>query len=76
MRVSLIIKPNSKHREEVVTNDDGSLTVYTKQPAVEGKANESVIKLAAKHFSVSKSQVSIVCGQTSKHKIVDVEYDS
>lgn len=73
MRVSLIIKPNSKHREEVVTNDDGSLTVYTKQPAVEGKANESVIKLVAKHFSVSKSQVSIVRGQTSKSKTIRIE---
>ena len=76
MRINLIIKPNSKHREEVVMNDDGGLMVYTKQLAVEGKANESVIKLVAKHFSVSKSQVSIVCGQTSKHKIVDVDYDS
>jgi uncharacterized protein (TIGR00251 family) len=73
MRVNLIIKPNSKHREEVVTNDDGSLTVYTKQPAVEGKANESVIKLVARHFSVSKSQVSIVRGQTSKRKTISIE---
>lgn len=73
MRVSLIIKPNSKHREEVVTNDDGSLTVYAKQPAVEGKANESVIKLVAKQFGVSKSRVSIVRGHSSKQKTISIE---
>lgn len=73
MRVNLIIKPNSKHREEVVTNDDGSLTVYTKQPAVEDKANESVIKLVAKHFGVSKSQVGIVRGHSSKRKTISIE---
>ena len=72
MQVSFTIKPNSKHREEVVVNDDDSLTVYTKQPAVEGKANQAAILLLAKHFGVSKSQVVIVRGHTSKHKVVEI----
>lgn len=72
MQISFVIKPNSKHREEVVANDDGTLTVYTKQPAVEGKANESAIRLVAKHFGVSKSQAIIVRGQTSRHKTIQI----
>ena len=73
MKITITIKPGSKHREEVVVNDDGSLTVYTKQPAVEGKANEAAIRLVAKHFGVSKTQVAILRGHTARHKTFQVE---
>ena len=72
MQVTFVIKPNSKHREEVVTNSDGTLTVYTKQPAVEGKANESAVRLVAKHFGVSKTHVTIIRGHTSRNKTVQI----
>jgi hypothetical protein len=39
---------------------------------VEGKANEAVIKLLARHFKVPKSAVKIVVGLTGRTKIVDV----
>ena len=35
MKISVHIKPNSRHREEVVKNDDDALTVYVKAPAIE-----------------------------------------
>ena len=53
MKISVHLKPNSRHREEVVMNDDGSLTVYTKAPAIEGRANLATVKLLAKYFGVS-----------------------
>lgn len=73
MKVSVIIKPNSKHREEVVTSDDGSLLVFTKEPAIEGRANKAAIKLIANHYRVSKSRVTLKQGQTSKYKVFEVE---
>lgn len=72
MRVTVIIKPNSKHREEVVIGDDGSLTVFTKAPAIEGRANEAAVRLLAKHYGVNRSQVSLVRGHTSKQKVFEI----
>lgn len=73
MKISAKIKPNSRHREEVVPNDDGSLTVYTKAPAVEGRANAAAAKLLAKHFGVAPSKVKLVRGATSKYKVFEID---
>ena len=73
MRISVLLKPNSRHREEVITNDDGSLTIYTKAPAVEGRANAAAAKLLAKHFGVAPSKVKLVRGAASKYKVFEVD---
>ena len=73
MKVSVHIKPNSHHREEVVKNDDDTLTVYIKAPAIEGRANAAAIKLLAKHFKVASSKVKLVRGATSKYKIFEID---
>ena len=73
MKVSVHIKPNSRHREEVVKNDDDTLTVYIKAPAIEGRANAAAIKLLAKHFKVASSEVKLVRGATSKYKIFEID---
>ena len=73
MKISVHLKPNSRHREEVVANDDGSLTVYTKAPAIEGRANMAAAKLLAKHFSVAPSKVKLVRGATSKYKVFEID---
>ena len=73
MKISVHIKPNSRHREEVVKNDDDTLTVYVKAPAIEGQANAAAIKLLAKHFKVASSKVKLVHGATSKYKIFEID---
>lgn len=72
MKISAKIKPNSRHREEVVANDDGSLVVYTKAPAIEGRANLAAIKLVAKHYGVAPSRVKLVRGATSRNKVFEI----
>lgn len=72
MKISVHLKPNSRHREEVVPNDDGSLTVYTKAPAVEGRANLAAVKLLAKHFGVPSSKIKLLRGAASKYKIFEI----
>ena len=72
MKISTRLKPNSRHREEVVANDDGSLIVYTKAPAIEGRANAAAVKLLAKHFGVAPSKVKLVRGATSKYKVFEI----
>ncbi len=73
MKISVHLKPNSRHREEVVAGDNGSLTIYTKAPAIEGRANLAAVKLLAKHFGVAPSKVKLVRGATSKYKVFEVD---
>lgn len=72
MKVFVFLKPNSRHREEVVANDDGSLTIYTKAPAIEGRANLAAVKLVAKYYGVTPSRVKLVRGTTSRNKMFEI----
>lgn len=73
MKISVHLKPNSRHREEVVVGDDGLLTVYIKAPAIEGRANMAAVKLLVKHFGVSSSKVKLVRGAASKYKVFEID---
>ena len=73
MKISVHLKPNSRHREEVVVGDDGVLTIYTKAPAIEGRANVAAVKLLAKYFGVAPSKVKLLRGAASKYKVFEVD---
>lgn len=73
MKVTALVKPNAKHREGVLEASDGTLVVYTKEPAAEGKANIAIIRLAAKHFGVTKSQVKLLHGKTTRYKVLEID---
>ena len=75
MKIPAHLKPNSRHREEVVVGSDGTYIIYTKAPAIEGRANVAAIKLLAQYFGVSKSQARLLRGVTSKHKVFDIGGD-
>ena len=72
MKISAKIKPNSRHREDVVANDDGSLTIYAKAPAIEGRANLAAVKLVAKYYGVTSSWVKLVRGVASRNKVFEI----
>jgi len=59
-------------KSEIVGAHDGALKVRIAAPPVDGAANAELIKVLAKTFSVSKTQVEIVGGQTSKTKQVKI----
>jgi UPF0235 protein mflv_3569 len=73
MKIPTTIKPNSRHREEVVVGSDGTYIIYTKAPVIEGRANAAAIKLLAKYFGVPQSRVRLVRGATSKHKVFNID---
>ncbi|MBS4028353.1 MAG: DUF167 domain-containing protein [Ignavibacteriales bacterium] len=72
MKISITVKPNAK-TNEVIQQDDGTFLVKVNAPPHDGKANEKVIELLAKHFSTAKRNVNIISGMTSKKKIVEIE---
>lgn len=55
------------------TDDDGQLTVYVREPAVDGKANAAVIRVLAEHFGVPRSRVELASGAGARVKRFRVE---
>ncbi|HZJ34780.1 MAG TPA: DUF167 domain-containing protein [Candidatus Angelobacter sp.] len=72
MKIVVTVKPNSTKGPLIEPQADGSLVVYIREIAADGKANEALMKLLAKHFKISKTHISIVQGHTSKHKIIEL----
>ena len=52
----------------VDAGDDGTLTIYVRERAVEGKATEAVAAVLAKYLGVARSRVELVSGATSRVK--------
>ncbi|MBF6356254.1 DUF167 domain-containing protein [Nocardia higoensis] len=67
------IKPNSRKGPLVETAEDGTLTLYVRAPAVEGKANKAAVELLAAHFGVSRSSVRLTAGATSRYKRFEID---
>ena len=66
--VVVTVKPGSKKGPLVEVAEDGSLTVYVRERAIEGKATEAVTRVLAEHLGVPKSQVELISGATSRVK--------
>lgn len=49
------------------------LMVYVTAPPDDGKANEAMIRLLAKHYGVAPSHVTLVRGATNRNKLVRIE---
>ena len=62
-------------KSEIVGELNGALKVKIAAPPIDGAANTELIKLLAKTFSVSKSEVEILIGQTSKTKQIKITGD-
>lgn len=54
----------------IVGEHDGALKVRIASPPVDGAANTELVKLLAKRFSISTSNIGIVSGQSAKTKRV------
>jgi uncharacterized protein (TIGR00251 family) len=59
-------------KSEIVGEHGGALKVRIASPPVDGAANAELIKVFAKFFDVSKAQVEIIGGQTSKTKQIKI----
>jgi uncharacterized protein (TIGR00251 family) len=71
MRIYIKVIPRSS-QSRVEKLADGTYKVWVTVVPEKGKANKEVIKLLAKYFQVSKSQVEIVGGQTTRIKMIDI----
>ena len=70
--LTIRIQPRAS-RNGIVMMEDGSLKIRLTAPPVDGAANEALIKYLSEVLGLSKSQVGIVTGHTSREKIVKIE---
>jgi len=66
------VQPRAK-RDEIVGMRGGTLVVRVSAPPVDGRANRALCKLIAARAGVAPSKVTIVRGEGSRDKVVEVE---
>lgn len=71
MYLDVKVIPNSS-KTEVVEEKNNFLKIKLKASPQKGKANAELIKLLAKKFKTSKSQIEIIKGLTAKDKLVRI----
>ena len=62
------VKPGSRKGPLVEAADDGALTIYVRERAIEGRATEAAARLLADHVGVPRSRVELVAGATARVK--------
>ena len=66
--VVVAVKPGSKKGPLVDVAGDGSLTIYVRERAIDGKATDAVTRLLADHLGVPRSAIELVSGASSRVK--------
>ena len=66
------VKVNTSAKAPSIKQVGEILEVRFKAVREKGQANKKLIALMAKHFNVSKSQITILRGHTSTHKLIQI----
>lgn len=78
MKIFVKAKPGAKENKvtspplRLIPEAEEWYTVSVKERPVEGRANEAITKLLAEYFKVSRSQVRLLSGATSKRKVFSI----
>jgi hypothetical protein len=71
----ITVKPRSR-QASLTQREDGGWVATVKSPPVDGKANDELCRLVARHFGVRPSQVRIKSGAAARIKTVTVDTDA
>ena len=71
MKISVRVKTNAKENAVEVV-DAAHYSVRLHAAPVEGKANDTLIKVLAEHFDIPQSRIRIVPGFASHTKIIEI----
>ena len=70
--IQVKVKPNAR-ASQFEQLADGTWLAQVKAPPVDGKANEELVRLVARHFGLRKAQVTIRSGASGRMKRVQLE---
>lgn len=68
MKLEIKLIPSA--RKNAINFDVSPVKVYLTAPPVEGKANKALIDFLAEYYKITKSNISIIKGLKSRHKVV------
>jgi uncharacterized protein len=63
--------PNAR-RTEFSGRRDKEFVLRLNAPAIEGKANRAAVEFIAEYLGVSRSKVTLVSGEKSRHKVFEI----
>jgi uncharacterized protein YggU (UPF0235/DUF167 family) len=66
--ISVRVKPGSTKGPLVEIGPAGELTIWVRERAVGGKANDAVVRLLAEHLAIPRSRVVLISGHTARIK--------
>ncbi len=69
-KLTVKVHPNASH-EKIVLKEN-LLHVYVHASPEKGNANKRLVALIAEYFEVPKSLVHILCGHTSRNKVIEI----
>ena len=69
--IQVKVKPNSR-TSALEEASDGTWLAQIKSPPVDGKANEELVTLVARHFKLRKAQVTIKSGASGRMKLIQI----
>ena len=72
MRITVTVKPGSK-KGPLVEETETGFVAYVPERAVDGKANEAVLKLLAAHLNLKLKDLTLEAGFASKIKRIRIE---
>lgn len=70
------VHTNIGHREGVLGWDGDRITVRVDAPPIDGAANKRLIEILSNWADVSKSNVYIIKGHTSRYKTLGIDIDA
>lgn len=71
IQLAIFVKPNAK-QTRLVEIKDGVLHIALHAKPQEGEANKELIRFLADYFDIPKSQIDLIKGHHSRHKVVSV----
>ena len=74
-KIRVRVKPGSRKGPFVEKGPDGMLTVYVRERAVDGAANEGLVRALADHLGVGTRDVLITAGASARVKTVEITTD-
>lgn len=67
----LFVQPKAS-KNEIIGPHNNELKIKITSPPVDGQANEAVIRFIAKTLSISKNEVQLIRGESSRHKVLKI----
>ncbi len=71
MLIRVRIVPNV-FRDELAGQTNGVYKIRLSAPAIDGRANDALIRFLANKIDIAPSLISIIKGHTSKHKTLEI----